>query len=472
MLFNSLEFVVFFITVFVLYWGLSNNYKQQNVLLLLSSYVFYGWWDWRFLSLILISSVIDFIIGGKIYATDSKQKKKRWLVLSLISNLGILSFFKYYNFFVDSFTDFVGLFGWQPNDLTLNIILPVGISFYTFQTLSYTIDIYRGQFKPTKDIVSFGTYIALFPQLVAGPIERASNLLPQVERNRTFNKEWFNAGLIQIAIGFFRKIVIADTLGAYVDVIYGNIEVHSASSIILATLFYAFQIYFDFSGYSDIAIGTAKLLGFKFHQNFNLPYFSTSMTEFWRKWHMSLSYWLRDYLYISLGGNRKGIKITYRNLLITMLLGGLWHGSSWNFVIWGGIHGVVLSIEKYFNSIGFLARIRRIDLIGFTVTFILVLLSWIFFRAQTLSDASIALKKIFSLSYGLPFIGNTNTMVNSIVVLAIGLGIDGYIRLKKARLEDLGAQFKPLTIVTIISLVVLLVNLFYSTSQNFIYFQF
>ncbi|WP_202964454.1 MBOAT family O-acyltransferase [Algibacter lectus] len=230
------------------------------------------------------------------------------------------------------------------------MVLPVGISFYTFQTLSYTIDIYRKQFKPTNSIISFFTYIAFFPQLVAGPIERASNLLPQIEKKRVLKKEWFNAGLIQILVGLFRKIVIADTIGSYVDTIYGDIGIYNSSTVVLATFFYAFQIYFDFSGYSDIAIGTAKLIGFKFNQNFNLPYFSKSLTEFWRKWHMSLSYWLRDYLYISLGGNRKGIKITYRNLMITMLLGGLWHGSSWNFIIWGGIHGLVLSMEKLINT--------------------------------------------------------------------------------------------------------------------------
>lgn len=265
MLFNSFDFLIFFIIVFLAYWSLSKNTKYQNILLLISSYIFYAWWDWRFLSLILISSSLDYIVGLRIFTSKTKK-----------------------------------------------------------------------QFKPTKDIISFFTYIAFFPQLVAGPIERASNLLPQVENKRIFKREWFNEGIIQILVGLFRKIVIADTLGAYVDTIYGNIGLHNSTTIILATFFYAFQIYYDFAGYSDIAIGAAKLLGFKFNQNFNLPYFSKSLTEFWRKWHMSLSYWLRDYLYISLGGNRKGIKITYRNLMLTMLLGGLWHGSSWNFIIWGG----------------------------------------------------------------------------------------------------------------------------------------
>ncbi|UWX56111.1 hypothetical protein NYZ99_07365 [Maribacter litopenaei] len=317
---------------------------------MVASYIFYAWWDWRFLSLIIISSIIDYTAGLKIYNAETERQRKLWLIISLVANLGFLSIFKYYNFFVDSFVQAVGIFGWQPNDLTLDIILPVGISFYTFQTLSYTIDIYRRDFKPTNNILSFFTYIAFFPQLVAGPIERASNLLPQIEKKRFFKKEWFNEGIVQILIGLFRKIVIADTLAIYVDTIYSDTSLYNSSTILLATIFYAFQIYFDFSGYSDIAIGTAKLMGFKFHQNFNLPYFSKSLTEFWRKWHMSLSYWLRDYLYISLGGNRKGIKITYRNLMLTMLLGGLWHGSSWNFIIWGGIHGLVLGIEKFLKS--------------------------------------------------------------------------------------------------------------------------
>lgn len=347
MLFNSFDFLIFFPIVFIAYWVLNYDLKKQNLLLLVSSYVFYAWWDWRFLSLIIISSFIDYKVGSKIFTSTTKKQRKSWLLVSLVANLGLLSFFKYYNFFAESFADLANIFGWQPNSLTLNIILPVGISFYTFQTLSYTIDIYRKQFQPTKDVLSFFTYIAFFPQLVAGPIERASNLLPQIEKKREFKKEWFNEGAIQILVGLFRKIVIADTLGTYVDAIYSDVGIYNSTTIVLATFFYAFQIYFDFAGYSDIAIGTAKLLGFKFHQNFNLPYFSKSLTEFWRKWHMSLSYWLRDYLYVSLGGNRKGIKITYRNLMLTMLLGGLWHGSSWNFVIWGGIHGIVLSIEKY-----------------------------------------------------------------------------------------------------------------------------
>lgn len=442
------------------------------MLLLISSYLFYAWWDWRFLSLIILSSFVDYRVGFEIFKTDIKKKKKNWLLISLCVNLGLLSIFKYYNFFAESFTDLVGFFGYQPNDLTLNIILPVGISFYTFQTLSYTIDIYRGKIEPTNNMLTFFTYIAFFPQLVAGPIERASNLLPQIEKKRSFKRVWFNEGLIQLLVGFFRKIVIADTLGVYVDTVYANIEIYNSTTIVFATFLYAFQIYYDFSGYSDIAIGTAKLLGFKFNQNFNLPYFSKSLTEFWRKWHMSLSFWLRDYLYISLGGNRRGIKITYRNLMLTMLLGGLWHGSSWNFIIWGGIHGLVLSIEKFLKSTKYHQIINRIDFLGYLLTFIIVLISWVFFRAQTLDSALLAVRKIFDFDFSSLFIGDMNHFANSILVLTLGLLFDFYLRIKNINLENFGAKFNITKIISFATLIVVILTLFYSTSNNFIYFQF
>lgn len=472
MLFNSLEFLIFFPTVFVLYWAFWKHLSFQNMLLLTSSYIFYAWWDWRFLSLIIISSIIDYIAGLRIYNAENEKYRKIWLIISLIANLGFLSIFKYYNFFAESFTQAVSVLGWQPNDLTLNIILPVGISFYTFQTLSYTIDIYRRDFKPTTDIISFFTYIAFFPQLVAGPIERASNLLPQIEKQRIFKKDWFNEGILQILVGLFRKIVIADTLAIYVDTIYTDTSLYNSSTILLATFFYAFQIYFDFAGYSDIAIGTAKLLGFKFHQNFNLPYFSRSLTEFWRKWHMSLSFWLRDYLYISLGGNRKGIRITYRNLLITMLLGGLWHGSSWNFIIWGGIHGLVLALEKFIKSKPYFKFLDKIAFLGYPITFLLVLLAWIFFRAQTLDTALIALRKFVFFQPGLPFVGDINVLGNSLFLLSIGICFDYYLFKSKISLEKFGTNFSIAKISIISCILILMINLFYSSSNNFIYFQF
>jgi len=469
MLFNSIEYLIFLPLVFAIYWLLRHDLKKQNILLLLSSYVFYAWWDWRFLTLIVYSSIIDYVIGIKIESTTSKKTKKNLLFASLISNLGLLFVFKYFDFFAGSFSSAMGTLGWQVDDLTLNLILPVGISFYTFQTLSYTIDIYRGDFKATKDWISFFTYVSFFPQLVAGPIERASNLLPQVESKRTFNQKWFNDGIFQIGIGLFRKIVIADNLAIYVDSVYANPEIHNSSTLLLATIFYAFQIYFDFSGYSDIAIGSAKLLGFKFNQNFNFPYFSKSITEFWRRWHISLSSWLKDYLYISLGGNRKGIKITYRNLMLTMLFGGLWHGSSWNFVIWGAIHGIVLGLEKYIFSI---KKIKNFGFLGSIYTFIVVLFSWVFFRAQDLDSATTVIKKILSFDFIMPFVGNLNSLMTALVMLVVGLIFDFDVFRKKIPLEELGSTMRPIKLSLVVSIIIILTILFYSTSTNFIYFQF
>ena len=469
MLFNSLEYLIFLPVVFIIYWLLKNSYKKQNILLLISSYIFYGWWDYRFLSLIIFSSFLDYFVGQKIEAAIGDKNKKRWLLVSLFSNLGLLGVFKYYNFFADSFASTMSNIGWEVNDLTLNIILPVGISFYTFQTLSYSIDIYRNQIKASRDIVGFFTFVSLFPQLVAGPIERASNLIPQIERKRNLNITLIKTGIFQIFIGLFRKVAIADNLGIYVDSVYSNYEIHNSSTLLVATVFYAFQIYFDFSGYSDIAIGSAKLFGFKFNRNFNFPYFSRTLTEFWRRWHMSLSFWLRDYLYISLGGNRKGIIITYRNLLLTMLIGGLWHGSSWNFVIWGGIHGLFLSLEKYtFSAL----NIKTFNAFGYIYTFVVVLVAWIFFRAPDFHSASTIITEIFSFDYGPLFIGNINAFVNAILLLLIGFIIDLKIFRSDVSLEEYGTRFSSVKLSIIVSIIILMLCLFYSTAENFIYFQF
>jgi len=468
MLFNSIEYLIFLPVVFALYWFLHANMKKQNILLLVSSYIFYGWWDWRFLSLIIFSSFVDYFIGLRLHSSNQKARKN-WLLLSLFSNLGLLATFKYFNFFSTSFQEFMLLFGWEVDAVTLNLILPVGISFYTFQTLSYTIDIYRKKVTPTKNIISFFTYVSFFPQLVAGPIERAANLLPQIEQRRNFSYTLFKAGIFQIFIGLFRKIAIADNLGIYVDSVYGNLEIHNSSTLLLATIFYAFQIYFDFAGYSDIAIGTAKLLGFNFHRNFNLPYFSKSLTDFWRKWHISLSFWLRDYLYISLGGNRKGIRITYRNIMITMLLGGLWHGSSWNFVIWGGIHGIALSCEKFIFST---TKYKTFGKLGYLYTFIVVIISWVFFRTQDLTSAIAICNTIFDFNFIMPFIGDINRVFNSILLLLLGLGFDLFLFRKNVSLEEIGENFSLTRLSLWITLIILMLCLFYSTSENFIYFQF
>lgn len=466
MIFNSLAFLVFFPIVFLAYWLIPKKYfKVQNILLLTASYVFYGWWDWRFLSLIAFSTIIDYILGLKIFTSVSK--KKTFLILSLVSNLGLLAIFKYFNFFIDSWIGFWDLFGYHMSPTTLNIILPVGISFYTFQTMSYSIDIYRGDLKPTNNFVNFATFVSLFPQLVAGPIERASNLIPQIAKNREWSHKRFKDGALQIIVGFFRKVVVADAIGTVIDGIYNAPDIHNSSSILMAVILYSFQIYFDFSGYSDIAIGTAKLLGFDFKRNFNLPYFSVSITEFWRRWHISLSGWLRDYLYIPLGGNRKGVKIQYRNLFITMLLGGLWHGSSWNFVIWGGIHGILLSLEKKFNLVT-----KNYNFFKNISIFVVVSLIWVFFRSINLNDSSIIFTKLFTGNYLMPYIGDLNSFVKLLYGLMLALVFDIILFKSNTPLENFGSTLSKTKFVIVANFILINIILFFSSSNNFIYFQF
>ncbi len=466
MIFNSLAFLIFFPIVFILYWLIpQKKYNIQNFLLLIASYVFYGWWDWRFLSLIAFSTCVDYVIGLKM-ASELKHKKA-YLLLSVFVNLGLLATFKYFNFFINSWVDLWGLFGFNISISTLYIILPVGISFYTFQTMSYSIDIYRGELKPAKNFIEFATFVSFFPQLVAGPIERASNLLPQIAKQRNWSHNKFKEGVFQIIIGFFRKVVVADSIGVIVDGIYNTPDIHNASSILMVVILYSFQIYFDFSGYSDIAIGTAKLLGFEFKRNFNLPYFSSSITEFWRRWHMSLSTWLRDYLYIPLGGNRNGIILQYRNLFLTMLLGGLWHGSSWNFVIWGAMHGILLSLEKKFKLIP-----ANYSFFKNTVIFLVVSVIWVFFRSLTLDDSLLIFHKLFSGPYLFPYIGDINSFTAAIYGLLIALVFDVFLFIKNIPLEYLGGKlsFKNYIILSIFFLINIV--LFYSSASNFIYFQF
>ncbi|UCD62099.1 MAG: MBOAT family protein, partial [Flavobacteriaceae bacterium] len=342
MLFNSLDFAIFFPVVFVFYWIVAKNKTARNVFLLAASYFFYGWWDWRFLFLIVISSLVDYVVGHQLSQTSIYKRRKLLLGLSLLVNLGFLCYFKYTNFFIETFVDSFRLFGKNIEVSTLNIILPVGISFYTFQTLSYTIDVYRNQLKPTKDILSFFAFVAFFPQLVAGPIERASHLLPQFYKTYRFNYELVKSGLLLMAFGLFKKMVIADRVAILVNQVYNNPSEYHGYETILATVFFAFQIYCDFSGYSDIAIGIGRTMGFDLMKNFDSPYFSKSITEFWRRWHISLSTWFRDYVYIPLGGNRKGEARTYFNLFAVFLISGLWHGAAMTFLIWGAIHGLII----------------------------------------------------------------------------------------------------------------------------------
>lgn len=399
MLFNSLEFILFLPLVFVLYWSIfqkKSNY--QNVFIILASYVFYAWWDWRFLILIISSTLVDYSVGQQIYKyRDQPKKSKYWLMLTVAFNIGMLGFFKYYNFFVDSFIDLFYSVGYSiKSTWTLNIILPVGISFYTFQTLSYSFDIYYKKLKPTKNIIAFMAFVAFFPQLVAGPIERASNLLSQIIEKRKFSLPQASSGLKLILWGFFKKLVIADSLAPIVDDIFGNYSDLPASTLILGVSLFSFQVYGDFSGYSDIAIGTAKLFGIELMSNFKFPNFSRNVAEYWQRWHVSLSTWFRHYLYIPMGGSRVSKLKSVRNICVIFLVSGFWHGANWTFIFWGGLHALfyipvfLLGRNRIYqgNVIGENSIFPSLKEVGFVLwTFILVTSSRIFFRSPSLTDA-------------------------------------------------------------------------------------
>lgn len=396
MLFNSLDFAVFLPIVFILYWFVTaKNLKLQNTLIVVSSFVFYGWWDWRFLSLLLFSSLVDFGLGLALQKEGNDQKRKLLLGLSLFLNLGLLGFFKYFNFFIENFKSAFTFFG-RPLDLpSLDIILPVGISFYTFQTLSYGIDVYRRKLEPTKDLVAFLAFVSFFPQLVAGPIERATHLLPQFYSKRVFNYDKAVDGMRLILWGFFKKIVIADNAALYVNDIFENYTNYSASTLVMGSILFSLQIYCDFSGYSDIAIGLARLFGFDLMRNFKYPYFSRNVAEFWQKWHISLTSWFRDYLYLPLGGNKGNLSFKIRNVMLVFLISGFWHGANWTFLFWGFVNALfflplILIKEKRLKMENLekermLPSIRELIEIG--MTFLLITFAWIFFRAENLQHA-------------------------------------------------------------------------------------
>ncbi|MFT5279676.1 MAG: alginate O-acetyltransferase complex protein AlgI [Bacteroidia bacterium] len=416
MFFNSIDFALFLPIVFILYWFVTNrSLKLQNLLIVGASYFFYGWWDWRFLSLILFSTIVDYLVGLGLKKENDKTKRKALLWTSILVNLGFLGFFKYYNFFLDNFVSAFSFFGTEIKADSLNIVLPVGISFYTFQTLSYTIDVYKGKLAPTKDFISFSAFVSFFPQLVAGPIERASNLLPQFYKQRQLSYANWTEGLNQILWGLFKKIVIADRLAIVVNEIYNYPDEYHGFALILGTVFFAFQIYCDFSGYSQIAIGTAKLFGFDLMKNFDMPYVSRSLGEFWRRWHISLSTWFRDYVYIPLGGNQTSKSRWYLNILIVFVVSGFWHGAKWNFIIWGAIHGVFLILESAFKHIKLPKNLVVYAFQTITI-FTVVCFGWIFFRANSLGDALYILNDLTTLSnyslsqislYMIPTVKNT-----------------------------------------------------------------
>ncbi len=398
---------------------------------LLGSYIFYGWWDWRFLLLIGFSTILDYNLGLWLDRLTDNHKRKSLIILSVIVNLGFLGFFKYFNFFADSFTAFVQLFGMNPSWTSLHIILPVGISFYTFQSMSYTIDIYRNEIKAEKDFIKYAAFVSLFPQLVAGPIVRARDFLPQFQQDFPFDINRVISGLGRVIWGFFKKVAIADSLAPFVDQCFQAPETFSSSHLIIGVIFYSFQIYCDFSGYSDIAIGLARIMGFRFIENFQTPYFSKSFSEFWTRWHISLSSWLRDYLYIPLGGNRNGKFMTYRNNMITMLLGGLWHGANWAFIFWGFLHGLYLILQrvisKPYNKIVKVLHLPKWldNTICIATVYFLTCFAWVYFRAGSQGAKSFAIaNKVFygigSLEgFGWASVINKFTVMKGILLIGI-----------------------------------------------------
>ena len=398
MLFNSIQFLIFFSVVFIAYWSMSRTW--QNRFLVLASYWFYGAWNWKLLSLIMLTTAVDFFASLLIARERNPLKRKTFLIFAIAFNLVVLGFFKYYNFFVEDVFVFLDALGITYQPLVLEIVLPVGISFYTFQSMSYTIDVYRGDVEPTHDPIDYALYVSFFPQLVAGPIERAGHLLPQIRHQRAIRLDQFSDGLALVALGLFKKVVVADHLAMFVDAEFAN---QTGWMLLVALYFFAFQIYCDFSGYSDIARGLARLLGFDIRLNFDRPYLSQSLTEFWRRWHMSLSTWFRDYVYVPLGGQNESRMRTARNLFVVFVLSGLWHGASWTFVIWGALHGGMLVVEKALGLARPGDRAARpfwLKAVRIGVTFHFVVVAWVFFRSDSLPQAIDVLTNLFTLGSG------------------------------------------------------------------------
>ena len=470
MLFVEARFFLFFGIVFGLVWALRSNLWRKRVLTL-ASYVFYGAWDWRFLGLIMLVTIVSYLVGNAATLPESETKKRKWaLGAGIVFSLCVLGLFKYFNFFADSFVDFAGLMGFNAGHVTLNLVLPVGISFYTFQAISYMVDVHRGVIHARRSFLDVAFYIAFFPQLVAGPIVRASDFIPQMDTARKWSDVAVRASVALFLVGFFKKACVSDNIAPYVDLIFADPSAYTAHSVIAGVLLYGIQIYCDFSGYSDMAIATAGLLGYKFPPNFNSPYLSRDIQIFWRRWHISLSSWLRDYLYIPLGGNRKGDMRRDVNLMTTMVLGGLWHGASFNFIIWGFLHGLALMVErtwsdhvaKRFNPMGLIGII-----IGTAMTYYWVNLAWIFFRAPTLEE-SLSIAKTY-----MTFSSEGTQNLPAVVwpfILAMGVF---HIISHRIKLGEMLAQIPParfaLTTGALAALALSFVPLGY---RPFIYFQF
>lgn len=472
MLFNSLPFAVFLPIVFAVYWALHNSLRSQNIMLLTASYIFYGWWDARFLSLIVASTVVDYLLGQYLAAATNALKRKLLLTASMIFNLGLLGVFKYYNFFMENFMEIANSVGLHTNPVLLKIALPVGISFYTFQTMSYTIDIYRKQLEPTKDFIAFAAFVGYFPQLVAGPIERASNLLPQMSKRRYFDYQKAVDGMRQALWGFFKKVVIADAVAPLVDQAFGDPSGFSAIALITGALLFSIQIYCDFSGYSDIAIGISKLFGIDLMQNFRTPYFSRDIAEFWRRWHISLSTWFRDYLYIPLGGSRGSTALKVRNTFAIFIVSGFWHGANWTFIIWGLINALLflpLLLAKRNRSN--LNDPEISDLHRILLTFSITTIAWIFFRADSLSHAIDYLQNIAFWNSG-KSLSIKPTLVVYIALLFLGDWIGRKHDFSLNILTEGVLSKSPLMRLTLYLSLAYLILLYIGGQQNFIYFQF
>ena len=482
MLFNSLDFAIFLPIVFILYWFVAQkSLKLQNALIVIASYVFYGWWDWRFLSLIIFSTIVDYLVGQKLRTEEKPSKRKVLLWTSIIVNLSFLGFFKYYNFFLENFVDAFSLFGMQINTNSLNIILPVGISFYTFQTLSYTIDVYNKKLEPAQDFIAFSAFVCFFPQLVAGPIERATNLLPQFYKKRTFEYHKAVDGMRQILWGLFKKVVIADNCAEFANQIFNNSADMNGSTLVLGAIFFTFQIYGDFSGYSDIAIGTSRLFGFNLKQNFATPYFSRDIAEFWRRWHISLSTWFRDYLYIPLGGSRGGTWMKVRNTFAIFLVSGFWHGANWTFIIWGALNALyflpLLLLKRNRVNTDVVAEDRSIpslrEILLMSNTFFLTVFAWIFFRAENISHAFSFIGTIFSKSiFTVPQFPNMSDAAITLILILLFIIIEWIGRKEQYGFEILKRVKYKYTRYICYYICLVLIFWFIGKEQEFIYFQF
>ncbi|TWV99269.1 MBOAT family O-acyltransferase [Chitinophaga pinensis] len=477
MLFNSFGFALFLPIVFMLYWFIANrHFRIQNIVLLLASYLFYGLWDYRFLFLLTFSILLDYYTGIRIHEAATPAKKKTWLFISISINLGFLFFFKYYNFFAESFAELLTSAGFHPDIWTLKIILPVGISFYTFHGLSYVIDIYKDRTTPTKNFVDYALFVSFFPLLVAGPIERATHLLPQVQAPREFELNKAVDGLRQILWGLFKKIVLADGCAKFANLIFASSDTVNGSTLVIGAVLFAFQIYGDFSGYSDIALGTARLFGFELLKNFSYPYFSRDIAEFWRRWHISLSSWFKDYVYIPLGGSRKGRNRAIINTFIIFLLSGFWHGANWTFIVWGGLNAIyflpLLLSNRNRSNMEIVAEGRMLptfrELFAMIFTFAQVVFAWIFFRADNLSHAFRYISRMCTTLFHKPDIFPVTTFA----IIAIFLVIEWLGRESPYAIAKIGIRIPTPARWSFYLLLILTMIALHEKNQQFIYFQF